>query len=289
MSRFSDRYGYTTPSEVFRREELDTSIINALCTCYDYLEQWLDDLDFDDGCTVSYGFKATYTLLEEHIWCFCLNRRRNCFWVEDGHRVVITSTLLDYSVPWYEKMNLIEESLKYLNKSSDKRQSLKKVLNNMREMLNHAFSRLNYSYRVVDNQIVEITDKEEINAIELALTVSSPVRTHLSAALDQLSHRPNPDYRNSIKESISAAEAICREVTGKNTLGDALGELEKKGIVIPKKLKSSFEKLYFYTNDKETGIRHALMDDTQKPGFDEAKYMLVVCTAFVNYIQSKKP
>lgn len=289
MSRFSDRYGYTMPSEVFRREELNTSIINALCTCYDFLEQWLDDIDFNDGRTESHGFNTTYTLLEEYVWCFCLNERRNYFWTEDGHMIVITSTLLDSSVPWYEKMNLVEESLKYLCRSSEKRPSIKTALNKMRKMLNHAFSRMNYAYRVVDNQIVEITDKEEIEAIELALTVSSPVRTHLSSALDQLSHRPNPDYRNSIKESISAAEAICREVTGKNTLGDALGELEKKGIVIPKKLKSSFEKLYFYTNDKETGIRHALMDDTQKPGFDEAKYMLVVCTAFVNYIQSKKP
>ena len=41
-------------------------------------------------------------------------------------------------------------------------------------------------------------------------------------------------------------------------------------------LKTAFEKLYVYTNDKATGIRHALMDETDAPSFDEAKIMLVV-------------
>ena len=43
-----------------------------------------------------------------------------------------------------------------------------------------------------------------------------------------------------------------------------------------------------YTNDSNTGIRHALMDGKELPGFEEAKYMLVSCSAFVNYIQGKR-
>ena len=98
------------------------------------------------------------------------------------------------------------------------------------------------------------------------------------------------DYRNSIKESISAVEAVCREMTGKNNLGDALNELEKTGVVIPKVMKIGFDKLYGYTNNKETGIRHALMDNegTYIPSSSEAIFMIVSCSAFINYLYAKK-
>lgn len=31
-----------------------------------------------------------------------------------------------------------------------------------------------------------------------------------------------------------------------------------------------------------------LMDEKDAPGFDEAKFMLVACSAFVNYIKAKE-
>lgn len=100
---------------------------------------------------------------------------------------------------------------------------------------------------------------------------------------------PVGDYHNSIKESISAVEALCRGKTGENTLGKALNQLEKKRVVIPKLLKTAFEKLYAYTNQEDTGIRHSLMDDdgTYTPIADEAIFMLVSCSAFVNYLRKK--
>ena len=52
-------------------------------------------------------------------------------------------------------------------------------------------------------------------------------------------------------------------------------------------LKLAFKKLYGYTNDKD-GIRHSLMDkDTID--FEDAKYMIVSCSAFVNYVIAKLP
>ena len=81
---------------------------------------------------------------------------------------------------------------------------------------------------------------------------------------------------------------MCRDITGESTLGDSLKNLEKKGVKIPATLKSGFDKLYAYTNDKKAGIRHALMDDTYVPQYEEAKFMLVSCSAFVNYIQEKQ-
>jgi hypothetical protein len=61
----------------------------------------------------------------------------------------------------------------------------------------------------------------------------------------------------------------------------ALAAIEKKTTLHPS-LKEAFQKLYGYTSDAQ-GIRHALMDE---PNLDieDAKFMLVSCSAFVNYL-----
>ena len=56
---------------------------------------------------------------------------------------------------------------------------------------------------------------------------------HLNKALELYAQRPIGDYRNSIKESISAIEVYCREITGEKTLGEALNKINGKGLVIP--------------------------------------------------------
>jgi hypothetical protein len=48
-----------------------------------------------------------------------------------------------------------------------------------------------------------------------------------------------------------------------------------------------FSERYGYTNDKTTGIRHAVMEETNAPTADEAISMLVSCSAFINYITKK--
>lgn len=50
-------------------------------------------------------------------------------------------------------------------------------------------------------------------------------------------------------------------------------------------LRSAFVKLYGYTSN-ESGIRRAIQD-SPNIGFDEAKYMIVACSAFVNFIAAK--
>ena len=143
---------------------------------------------------------------------------------------------------------------------------------------------------MVNTEIVEITSKEELAAVESAMHDSAKnIKAHLNKALELYAQRPVGDYRNSIKESISAVEVYCREITGENTLGKALDRLKDKGLVIPPVLKSAFEKLYAYTNQPDTGIRHALMDEdgTYTPASEEAFFMLVSCSAFINYLNKK--
>jgi hypothetical protein len=143
------------------------------------------------------------------------------------------------------------------------------------------------AYRFVGDSIMQITSEEEIEEIEKGLEVPlKPVNTHLKTALDLLANRKSPDYRNSIKESISAVEAICKIITGKDkaTLSYALKQIDKKVELHPA-LKKAFECLYGYTSDAE-GIRHALMDK-ENLYFEDAKFMLVSCSAFINYLVAK--
>ncbi|MDD3508231.1 MAG: hypothetical protein PHY27_07395 [Parabacteroides sp.] len=53
---------------------------------------------------------------------------------------------------------------------------------------------------------------------------------------------------------------------------------ERYGYVTPSKV---------IIREETTGIRHALMDDTNAPTADEAIFMLVSCSAFINYLTKK--
>ncbi len=68
------------------------------------------------------------------------------------------------------------------------------------------------------------------------------------------------------------------------TLGQALKAIEDTAKVHPS-LKDAFTKLYAYTSDAD-GIRHALLEKTDLD-VEDARFMLVACSAFVNYLVAK--
>jgi len=180
---------------------------------------------------------------------------------------------------WYEVYDFIEFAA---NNFSDEETNKKFI-----ETCNSVLEAESSAYRFVGNKITQITSEEEIAEIEEALeTPLKPVRTHLEDALKLLSDRKSPDYRNSIKESISAVEAICRVITkdDKATLGQALKEVKTK-VGLHGALEKAFSNLYGYTSSAE-GIRHSLMDEPAL-SFEDAKFMLVSCSAFINYLVSK--
>lgn len=158
----------------------------------------------------------------------------------------------------------------------------------LEKFTNYLLESENAAYRVIDKEIVEITDENEIAAIESALeNAPSSARDHLTRALELISDRTSPDYRNSIKESISAVESISQTISGnsKATLGDCLKTIKSMTPIHPA-LESAFLKLYGYTSDSG-GIRHALTEESQPPSFSDAKFMLVACSAFSNYLLTK--
>ena len=149
------------------------------------------------------------------------------------------------------------------------------------------------AYRFVGTRITELTSEEEISEINDALAVTSAYTSldfahiHLSEALVKMSDRTAPDYRTSIKESISAVESVCQKIVRKQIeLGKALQIIQSKQLLdISPIVISALNKLYGYTSTTD-GIRHALVDEP-KASFEDAKFMLVTCSASVNYIASK--
>jgi hypothetical protein len=183
-----------------------------------------------------------------------------------------------FKCKWYEVYDFLEALLGEL--SEGLRRSLVDLLNNFLETELSA-------YRIVDGRVAEITSGEEIASIEEAIAETSGlagVNAHLRDALAKLTDRAAPDYRNSIKESISAVETICRLITrdDKATLGQAIKRLRDAGVSLHPSLEQAWSKLYGYTSD-EGGIRHSLMDESAV-SFADAKYMLVSCSAFVNLL-----
>lgn len=147
-------------------------------------------------------------------------------------------------------------------------------------------------YRLLKDKFVNIINNEELEEISSAMVSQyDSVRMHINKALSLYGDRKKPDYENSIKESISAVESLCCFITGATgsqaTLGNTLKKLEKDGgVVIHSAMKNAFEKLYGYTSDSD-GIRHGGIDFTNAPA-EDAKYMLVSCSAFINYLIEKQ-
>lgn len=179
---------------------------------------------------------------------------------------------------WYHIYDFIEKSL-YVSKNKNLESEYDRIL---RE--EGAF------YRVIRGLVVPITNDEEIKSINKTLnTKYEPVNKHINKALELIQNRSNPDYENSIKESISAVESLCSIVTGtkgkSSSLGNTLDLLDEKGIYIHKSLKEAYKKIYGYASD-EKGIRHA-GEIENGAHMEDAVYMLVSCSAFINYLMDK--
>jgi hypothetical protein len=163
----------------------------------------------------------------------------------------------------------------------------KPVQDKLRKSWNFMLERENSGYRIVGMQVVAITNDAELTDVEQAAYSSTEgAQVHLQTAITLFSDRKNPDYRNSIKESISAVESICRSLTKNQgaTLGAALNILQPR-LGMHGALKSALSSLYGYTSD-EHGIRHAMMEEPNL-GSAEAKFMLVACSAFTNFLVAK--
>ena len=273
--RFSQRYGYSPVRNVVQLESMDDDLRNSLWNVLEVhcwkplLWESFDRLtpsankDRHDFCIKLWKdfFKEPLDTLPDY-WSDAKKTIRKSFSGYD----------------WWKVYDFVEFIAKgYTNR---------KDLAAFEKMVNQILERELSGYRLVKGHITPIVDPVETNAIDDAINkANKAVSDHLERALGLLSDRHNPDYRNSVKESISAVEAQVKFTLGKEkgTLGDLLKQLDQKAPLHPA-LKGAFSSLYGYTSD-ESGIRHALMEGGREVTFDEAKFMLVTCSAFINYVR----
>ncbi len=192
-----------------------------------------------------------------------------------------------FDTQWYKVYDLVDFilQLKLEIIKEDLTKELTLSFNNFLELENSP-------YRILNGLLAPVTSEVEIKSVETALASGSSGNgwiVHLKCALERFSDREQPDYRNTIKESISAVEAISKVIANDEnaTLNQALDRIEREAkINLHTALKSSFSKLYGYTSSKEEGIRHALLSEGNICE-EDARFMLVVCSAFVNYLKVK--
>ena len=199
MELFSERNGYVEPSDVLIREEITPEIQNAICSCYDCLKDAFRRI----------GEEKVYRNIELIVWIHFLNKRKDEYYYQI-HRDVVASFVKDDKNEWYRKLDLIEETIAHLCRRNQGDRVFYDMVNNFIGCLNFEFEQLHFAYRIVDGIVVEISSKEEIKTIEDSLhRCKENIKVHLQTALKLYAQKPVGDYRNSIKESISAVEAYC--------------------------------------------------------------------------------
>ena len=277
--RFSQRIGKTSIRENIQIESIDERLENRLWNIIlnNYFDKYSDEIN-----TLVTPKKQICSI----IWKEYFGKRIDeipRYYGSLIHTPNIITFFKEYffDSQWYEKYDFIE----FLSTAASPILNLTFCIK-----CNEALKKEMAGYRIINQSIVEITSEEEIVEIEEALNNSSkwqPVNIHLKASVDYFSNRENPDYRNSIKEAISSIESLCIIITGDNdtTLHKALVEIEKD-YNIHGALKSAFSSLYGYTSDAG-GIRHALLTDNVEVTMEDAKFMLVSCSAFINYLKVK--
>ncbi|MCY0967445.1 AbiJ-NTD4 domain-containing protein [Parathalassolituus penaei] len=270
--RFSQRIGIT-PLKFVQKEEMDNDLKNSLWNAI-YIV-YFQNATFDEYFPNQTEMSSVYGFIRS-IWIDFFKRPADEIpWQFNDATSEIKSWL--YTTEWFRLLDFIEFCAKSGPSEYEKLFPL---------YCNGFLERENSAYRFVNGLLAEITSEEEISAVETAIesaVLNGGAKRHLRTALGLMSDKTNPDYRNSIKESISAVESVAKQISGhdKATLGEALTALERTGR-LHKALKNAFSSLYGYTSDAD-GIRHALMEDSSLTKAD-ARFMLVSCSAFTNYL-----
>lgn len=280
--RFSDRIGITKPRDKIQVNKIDGPLKNQLWSAM--LKYYWNQFTGREEKSFEYQFY-------EHIWFYFLELPIDAIPRTANHRIGKIRHLFFKYWKWYEIYNFMEFIVSIPIDTFRSHYSNERKYDHVgfKEFCNAILKEQLSVYRFVRNYISRLTSEEEIKTIEESLASTNrsplnPVHIHLDTALKKLSDRKNPDYRNSIKESISAVESICKIITNMPdaTLSPALDTLVSGGMDLHPDLKSAFKKLYGYTSDAH-GIRHALMDNPNLD-FEDAKFMLVSCTTFINYL-----
>lgn len=273
---FSERKGIKHFSEIVQVNSLNERTRNKI---YSVIREKFDDLYID----YSNDLKDTFV---EYLYkeLFSKTERDIPMWGNDYNYSEVFNTIYAIIIEYdyTDVFTFIEGIIEFFSITDKVTYYSCNYKTEFIEAISNVFKTENVNYKILNNKVTDIVDEEQVESIEN--TLENPykeVSGHYAKAIEQL--YSVKDFDNSIKESISSVEAMCQIITqnNKSTLGDALKLLKDK---IHPAMKSAFEKLYGYTSDAN-GIRHANGLGEGNSTFEEAKYMLISCSAFVNYLK----
>jgi hypothetical protein len=213
--KFSDRIGVTTPRAVLQTEEMSDELKSSI---------W------------NFIIKTIFAVRPEH-WPSSVKVIAERFYkvpldvlqhsTPSDHRGWLRSRF--FEAPWYEVYNLIEfiaENCKKMNPAH----SPQAFMLGINRVLEEEMS----GYRFIGGVLSPITKEEELASIEESLALAEErelygTKQHLVTAIELMSKRPSPDFRNSIKESISGIESLVKQITGEEGggLDKALTKLDE--------------------------------------------------------------
>ena len=273
---FSQRQGLKPAQKLAQRESMDEELRNGLWNVLDGYH-W-SRVHYDDYREDILADSSNLNLFRL-IWHSFFKKPLDTLHVRYSDNLKIVRNWY-FEAAWNEVYDFLEFMLRNGPKDHAK---------DFASACNVILARESAAYRIVGESITEMTSETEIQEVERALSETGPlggVQAHLTRALELLSSKTDPDYRNSIKESISAIEGVSRLLSGDKqaTLGGALAVLEERG-TLHGALKKALGALYGYTSDTG-GIRHAMLEAPNLTAVD-ARFMLVVCSTFVNYLVGK--
>jgi hypothetical protein len=276
MASFAERIGKREPRTIIQVEHLDRETRTALWNAMLIVKDVFDAVNAD-----THGMDTSEKDVLTYLWTRHFHGARD----EMGGVASVWKRIKQNieKAEWFDVLDLIEVIVKRLGDLDTVH--LRDLAPSLIEYLNDIFERYLVGYRFIGNEITPIASRVDVTAIEEALKESQDfagAQHHLDQAISLLSDRQEPDYANSIKESISAVEAVVRTFSMGKTLGDGLNKLETAGLTIHPALKGAWQKMYGWTSD-EAGVRHGGSDAAD---MDQslAKYMLVACSAFVSYL-----
>ena len=297
---FSERMGFV-PERKVQIKTMDNCLCNRLYNYYcrtsdigfinsgELCKYILDKM----GVSIDYSEKTTFVFLENKF----------------GHNDSTLKDLFMKKQMWYVPYDIIEYLIEFITQryfsedddcdeedeedeedDEDDEDGTNDWYNDIINELNTILIEEKSGYRMIDGKFVPITNEMELKEIQSSMhSTFDPVNEHIKKALNLYSDRENPDYENSIKESISAVESMCCIITGLTganaTLGAAIKKLKDSGVHIHGAMENAFSALYGYASD-ENGIRHGGISFVNAPE-EDARYMLVSCSAFVNYLKDK--
>ena len=273
---FSERHGYKNPAPVLAEDDLPDALRNRI---WDVLWTY----HFRDISHGRHGYSTIFDNLSKRL-------RHTYFKIPvderppkpSAERKLIRDHYFQLQFP--EFYDFLETMAGKTIASIYRRGDIRPI--QFTKRCNTVFEQERAQFRFVSNLVTRITSHEQMAEVEKAANTDE-AGSHIHQAIELYRDRTSPDYRNSIKESVSAVEATYRRLTGEKhkDIPAAIAAMESKGMQLPRSLKAGFSNIYGWASG-ESGIRHALMEDHRTVTEAEARLMLVMCSAYVNYLLS---